>query len=424
MRRFLPCLFFLLSLYVARAQRDCRNQEYQQQLLATHPGLSAAYAGVESFTKNLRFNVLSGISGSGSSSSVTPAVITIPVVVHILYNNSSPDIPDAQVLSQIDVLNNDFSGNNTDRGKVPAYFAPFAADCGFRFALAKVDPVGKATNGIVRKQTSIQYFSYDDRAKSSDIGGDGAWDADRYLNIWVCNTVGGLLGYSSLPGAPKDKDGVVISKSVFGTINTSSPYNKGRTTVHEIGHWLNLRHIWGDAYCGDDYVDDTPPQQRANRGCPGGEQFTCGSTTHGDMYMNYMDFTDDACMFMFTWGQKERMRALFAPGGPRYALLSSPALSGQGLPVDSSGLKNQAAEPVMLSLYPNPTTSIITIGSQYNQDCIGKTCNIYNYMGQLVKSTILQSHRQTVDISRLQNGLYFIKVEGMRTTAVARFVKE
>jgi hypothetical protein len=140
-----------------------------------------------------------------------------------------------------------------------------------------------------------------------------------------------VLGYSSLPGGPADKDGIVISSMVFGTFNTISPFNKGRTATHEIGHWLNLKHIWGDGFCGDDKVDDTPNQESANRGCPGGEKITCGTSAHGDMYMNFMDLTDDACMYMFTLGQKERMRALFAQGGPRNSLVTSKALNDNGI---------------------------------------------------------------------------------------------
>ena len=129
--------------------------------------------------------------------------------------------------------------------------------------------------------------------------------------------------------------------------------------MHEIGHWLNLRHIWGDANCGDDKVDDTPTQQGPNRGCTSGEKLTCGSTAHGDMYMNYMDFSDDACMYMFTKGQRQRMRVLFEAGGPRNSLLFSNGLAGEGLQTDPGTSTGQ--QVMNLSLYPNPAVNMITV---------------------------------------------------------------
>jgi hypothetical protein len=298
------------------------------------------------------------------------------------------------------------------------------ADAGIQFALAKIDPRGRATSGIVRRWTSTLSFSYDDRAKSSALGGDDAWDSDSYLNIWVCNTANGLLGYSSLPGGSKDKDGVVMSVSAFGTINISGVFSRGRTAVHEIGHWLNLRHIWGDMSCGDDGVDDTPQQQTSTRGCPGGERLSCGSAAHGDMYMNFMDFTDDACMYMFTPGQRQRMRALFVQGGPRYPLLSSAVLTGTpigGAP-DPEPVNVPAGISVML--YPNPASSVIYIRTDNSVDCAGKTIRIYNRVGQLLYTGVLQSKQQHIDISRWESGLYFIKINGLANNAMTKFIKE
>ena len=206
----------------------------------------------------------------------------------------------------------------------------------------------------------------------------------NYLNIWVCNLEAGISGYASAPGGPKEKDGVVISTAVFGTINVNGPFNKGRTAVHEIGHWLNLRHIWGDASCGDDKVDDTPTQQGANRGCNSGEKFSCGSTAHGDMYMNYMDFSDDACMYMFTQGQRERMRILFETGGPRHSILFTKALDGASLPIDSlAGMESQSNN---LFLYPIPARSMLTLRLKEGCSNIGKKILIYNQLGQVIKA--------------------------------------
>ncbi|RYF77048.1 MAG: zinc metalloprotease, partial [Cytophagaceae bacterium] len=143
-------------------------------------------------------------------------------------------------------------------------------------------------------------------------------DPAHNLNIWICNIGGGILGYAQFPGGSAATDGVVIGPQYFGNTGyVAAPYDKGRTATHEIGHWLNLRHIWGDASCGNDLVADTPTQQTANYGCPSFPHVTCGNGANGDMYMNYMDYTNDPCMYMFTNGQTTRSRALFASDGVR-----------------------------------------------------------------------------------------------------------
>lgn len=418
------CFTFLYT--VLLAQKECLQEAYQQQLLRQYPQLHFQYSNIESFTHQHRFPfVIGGSIDSSSPAAVPPFVvperIVIPVVVHILWNTSAQDIPDAQVLSQLDVLNKDFSGLNADRNKIPAYFSALAADCGISFALAKMDPQGKPSSGIVRKQTATAVFGFDDKAKSSAAGGDDPWDAGNYLNIWVCNLVNGISGYASAPGGPATNDGVVISTGVFGVLNNNGPFSRGRTAVHEIGHWLNLRHIWGDANCGDDKVDDTPTQQGANRGCTSGEKLTCGSTAHGDMYMNYMDFSDDACMYMFTKGQRQRMRVLFEAGGPRNSLIFSKALAGEGLPTDAGTTAGQ--QVINLHLYPNPAVSMITV-QLLNSSGPAKNICICNQQGQIIKTITGVSKQQQVDISSLQPGLYFIKMEGTGFSMIKKFIKQ
>ncbi|MEP6750205.1 MAG: M43 family zinc metalloprotease [Bacteroidota bacterium] len=421
-------LFFFIQFFstIVLAQKDCRQDDYQQQLLTLHPLLHFQYDKIEAFGKKHPFSFITAgsVDTAGISTPFTiPAKIVIPVVVHILWNTSAQNISNAQVLSQIDVLNKDYSGANTDRNKTPAYFAALAADCGITFVLAKMDPQGHATTGIVRKQTSMPVFNFDDKAKSNTANGDDAWNADNYLNIWVCNLVSGISGYASIPGGPKEKDGVVISTQVFGTIHITGAFNKGRTATHEIGHWLNLRHIWGDANCGDDKVEDTPTQQAANRGCVNGQKFTCGSTSHGDMYMNYMDFSDDACMYMFTKGQRERMRVLFDTGGPRNSLLFSNALNGTGLPLQDTLAVNKDAGFDLL-LYPNPAVNMITLQLEENCNAIGKKIQVYNHLGQVIMVVNCTSELQQVNISPLHAGLYFIKVDGVRGEVMKKFVKQ
>jgi hypothetical protein len=247
--------------------------------------------------------------------------VTIPVVVHVVYGDATQNISDAQVQSQIPVLNQDYGAANADKGNVPQVWSNLVADAQVQFALATVDPAGKPTNGIDRVQAGAQSFTTDDKVKSAATGGADPWPSDRFLNIWVCNLGGGLLGYAQFPGGPAATDGVVILYTAFGTIGTATaPFNLGRTTTHEVGHWLNLIHIWGDRLdcSGTDLVDDTPPQQAPNYGKPAFPHVTCNNGPNGDMFMNYMDYVDDDTMVMFTPGQVARISA--ALDGPRSSL--------------------------------------------------------------------------------------------------------
>jgi hypothetical protein len=290
-----------------------------ERLEMLDPSVRTNMEAVERFTNDY---VTSHPAGSSR------VVVSIPVVVHVIYNNSTQNISDAQINSQLTILNNDFRKLNADRTAVPSVFTSLAADCEINFCLAQRTPSGTATTGIVRVSTTTTSFIDDDRMKSSSTGGDNAWDATRYLNSWVCNLGGGLLGYAQFPGGAASTDGVVVNYTAFGNIGTAtSPFNLGRTATHEVGHWLNLRHIWGDATCGSDLVTDTPTQSTSNFGCPSFPSVTCSNGPNGDLWMNYMDYTDDRCMYMFTTGQKTRMQALFASGGARAGLATSAGCS-------------------------------------------------------------------------------------------------
>jgi hypothetical protein len=225
------------------------------------------------------------------------------------------------VKSQIAALNRDFRAKNADKSRVPPAWKSLVADPKIEFALAKRDPNGKATSGITRTATTATEFGPDNGVKSKATGGKDAWPSDRYLNFWVCNLGQNLLGYAQFPGGPAKTDGVVILYSAFGTRGTvGPPFNKGRTATHEVGHFLGLRHIWGDRNdcSGNDFVADTPGAQAANMGKPAFPHITCNNGPDGDMFMNYMDYVDDAAMIMFTVGQAARMNATLA--GPRKKL--------------------------------------------------------------------------------------------------------
>ena len=233
---------------------------------------------------------------------------TIPVVFHILYNQSQEQISNAQVLSQLQVLNDDFTRNNADANNTPSSFSSIAADTKINFCLAKRDPQNDTTSGITYTNTEVTSFSlYDIRVFSDSLGGKDIWDPSKYLNIYVCNLTN-ALGFSSFPGGNSFKDGVVIDYQNFGTNGTvNPPYNLGRTATHEVGHWFNLFHIWGNGNCSSDMVDDTPTQETENYGCIVHPSPSC--TNNGDMFQNYMDYSNDDCMNLFTEGQKERMHA-------------------------------------------------------------------------------------------------------------------
>jgi len=328
-------LALLGGLAVSQAQtlRRCATMENLERLKQLDPDLEARMQDVEKHTQEVTGNMATNKYGMNS---VTGTIYQIPVVVHIVYNTTAQNITDAQVQSQIAVLNEDFRRTNADKGNTPAGFASLAADCEIQFCLASVSPTGAATTGIVRKYTTTTSFSQDDGVKYSSSGGDDAWPATKYLNIWVCNLGGGLLGYAQFPGGPAATDGVVIYYKYFGRGGSAvAPYNKGRTATHEVGHWLNLYHIWGDdngACTGSDQVSDTPNQGAEHYGCPGFPSSSCSNGANGDMFMNYMDYTDDACMNMLTLGQKTRMRALFNTGGAKAALLTSNGCGGTATP--------------------------------------------------------------------------------------------
>lgn len=413
------CLLALFSLLLfntpAVAQRECSSSAYNEVEVRNNPSLLSTNEKIESFIQNRLLSGTSRMSPSGTSGNGL-SVIKIPVIVHILYNTEEQRISPEQVRSQIDAMNRNFRMLNAGISTLPNHFKAYAADCFIEFELATTDPGDKPTSGIIWKKTSNAYFGTDDDIKFSNKGGDDAWDADRYFNIWVGKLSPGNIGYSSLPGNPKDKDGIVIRYDAFGTNGAAkAPYDLGVTTVHETGHWLGVKHIWGDRFCGDDGIADTPPQRGATPGCPSGIINACNNATGGVMYMNFMDLTHDACANMFTNNQRDRMRAMFADGGPRHSLLFSNANAGTPLPVESP--VDSIPLPVA-SLYPNPSAQVITVDTR---NFVGEFLFVMNRLGQVVIRQRIVSERMSVRVSALKNGMYFIKI-GQRGV-VHKFVK-
>jgi hypothetical protein len=401
----------LLLASMAFAQRECASSVYTDLQKAIDPTFAIKTIELENFVRRQKLT-------TRESGQEAPNVITIPVVVHVLYKTSTQNISEEQIKTQIEALNRDFRRKNTDTANTPERFKSFAADVQIEFALATADPKGRATNGIVRKATNVIRWSSDDKIKFSSQGGDDAWDSRYYLNFWI-GDLGTLLGYSSQPGAAAEKDGVVVNYTTFGTINVSAPYNLGRTATHEVGHWLGLKHIWGESYCGDDLVGDTPPQGNFTSGCPNTFRSSCSNGEMGDMYMNYMDFTNDACMNLFTTGQKQRMLSFFNEGGPRNLLLLSKGLNQPW--VAESPVEIPAN--TVFKIYPNPTTGELILNFEYNADWMGKTVSIVNIEGVIVMRIQINSKVQKINLSQLRSGMYFIQAENGSQKLREKFIK-
>lgn len=295
---------------VAEGSKSCYSMVNLNRLLNENPDLYKKMYDIEYTTrKNIAAKKPDGAGNGGGGGGSTPppysSAVSIPVIVNII-ETSAGRVTSQQISSQISILNQDYNNNNTNVNNIPAEFADKVADCQISFTLAQV-------NRVVNSRTS---WGTNDAMKYDSQGGINVTTPSTHLNIWVCEIGGGILGYAQFPGGPSATDGVVIGSDYFG--QTSGVYGKGRTATHEVGHWLNLRHIWGDGRCRqDDFVADTPSSDAPNYGCPSYPTVNCQSA---DMTMNYMDYVYDDCMYMFSNGQNTRMRSLFVSGGARASL--------------------------------------------------------------------------------------------------------
>lgn len=403
MKSLFQVLFGVLLTFVGHAQRVC--------------------------TTDIRFpvSVTNPLINGVARDTVPNEVINIPVVVHVLFNSTEQNISDEQVRSQIIALNNDFRRLNADRVNTPEIFAAVAADTRINFCLAQVDPQGRPSKGIVHRYTTVDHFLGDDAMKFTAAGGDDAWDSKKYLNIWVCNLFGRSLGYATMPGDDPSKDGVVIKYDVFGTIgNLRSPFNLGRTATHEVGHWLGLKHIWGDEYCGDDGIADTPQQLSYNYSCPTFPHVTSCSPASGEMFMNFMDLSNDACMNLFTVGQKLKMRSLFASGGIRNAFLQSFACdsslaAGAPLPDDTIPV---AKPPATVYAYPNPVPQLLNLDSKDGYGFTGKWIQVFDLTGAKQLMFLATNNKPSIPVQKLKPGVYLIRVGDGTEARVLKIVKQ
>lgn len=376
-------------------------------------------------------------------------VITIPVVVHVIHKGEAlgtgTNISVAQIQSQIDVLNQDFRRLNTDIFFSPAPFKGSSADPLIQFCLAQQKPDGTITDGIMRYSEPSQQdyinlgvpseFQCLNRITIENIIKPVTiWDRDKYLNIWVselkqlpplingqqtgeqgCNFDSTTLGYAQFPSLAPETDGVWVNYKYFGnTGNVISPFNLGRTATHEVGHWLNLRHTWGDEnQCNaDDLIIDTPLQAQASYGCNTFPSLdSCSSIFPGIMYMNYMDYSNDNCLSIFTFGQSARMDSTLF--NQRASLLTSNGC------VQGTLSNNDLENKNLIIIYPNPTISKAFFD---NSDFNFEKVEIYNYLGQEVSQInfISTTNNQEVDMSTLATGIYMLKfVKG----EISQFIK-
>jgi hypothetical protein len=384
-------LLFIIGSHI-NAQQGCTSYEYRQQELLLNPALNAKINEIEAFIQQRK------ASGISSTARENQPLITIPVVIHILYNNAEENVPDVFITSQLDLLNRAFRRQNADSNNTPLRFRSVAADCDIEFKLAISDPQRRPTSGVIRKYTPVKKWEADDKMKYASKGGDDAWDNNKYLNIWVCNLTR-VLGYATFPGGEAAKDGVVLQYNIFKWQNT---------IIHETGHWLNLRHIWGDEYCGDDLVDDTPKQGSYSSGCPSGIRSTCDNGVNGDMYMNYMDVTSGECINLFTEGQKKRMRSLFVAGGARTSLLSSHALLPPTNYESPVPVPEEKPKVEISSIYPNPATTEITMDFSHDVRWVGRSIMITSLQGLPMIQVNVTSKVMKVNVEKLKTGIYFI----------------
>lgn len=420
----------------------CVSSEYEQALQEANPSRLSTTA----FEQWIAPKVKAMKQRLESQRSIN-TVISIPVVVHVIHNGdalgSGENITDARVLSQITVLNQDFrrmvntNGYNEDA---------VGADVEIEFCMAQRKPDGTATNGIDRVNLGVASWATESSVENT-LKPTTIWDPTQYFNIWVCAfssspsaELYGILGYAQFPdssglgglstsGGAATTDGVIIDYRCFGSkaiANTGTyytDYDLGRTATHEIGHCFGLRHIWGDtASCTvnttdsfKDYCPDTPAASAENYDCLTTYD-SCPSAAGVDMTENYMDYTNDSCMNIFTLNQKARVLTVMQNSPRRSTLATSPACQTPLKTAEYELFDN-------IKLYPNPAQEYVTINISQGND-LPDSYGIYNALGQLVKqSNIHASSDLTIDTSSFSNGVYFIKINKETASKTLQFIK-
>ncbi len=424
-----PFIFLFVALALSPAmqavgQRRCAAAQYDSLLQAANP----SYRHGRELLEKLIQQDNAARRGGRVSGTQADTLIEIPVVVHVIHNTQNgriggtgnPNISDARIRSQMDVLNEDYQRRNADRTKTPAAYAGVAADLNIRFRLANTDPNGQPTTGITRHYNRKSEFATDEMRDLADIA---SWPTNRYLNIWVTSISGVFIGYAQFPDGTglagldpvnglEKSDGVMVDYRNFGRGPEvdSEVYDQGRSATHEIGHWLGLLHTWGDRDCGDDFINDTPrifgPNEGIDLDCP--EFFSaCSGGRVRNMTENYMDYSPDACMNLFTKNQSQRIRQVLVLSPRRRQLLES--------------LRPQLPASDVLAIakvYNNPFYVSQSAANPFRLDVLLKnrqdvTVEVFETAGKKVGVQLfaqIQSSSLTVGLNGLPQGLYIVRV--------------
>ncbi len=409
-RALIASLFFLFGAVILNAQAPhCHTDE----MLGNHLDQKSIKEEIALYEEQL----------SNTSPTRDEGIVhTIPVVVHIIHAGESigngPNLSQTKILEQLDILNDDFNQLNADQNLIPAEFAGLAANVEIEFCLARTTPDGNATNGITRSEygsiSSINFIE-------SNIKPQTQWDPTRYMNLWIVRMPDpSILGYAYLPSPTflhTHLDGVVLSHLKVGNQNSTT---RGRTLVHEVGHYLGLPHLWGftENDCDeDDFISDTPAVRTPYYGCPSYPQFTCGTS---DMFMNYMDYVDDNCMHMFTEGQKTVMRSII--NNQRKSLISNTDTACS----TTVSTNNSPELNELVKIYPNPCQDDLTISTPDNHTI--QSITVYDSSGRVLDFQVIphkdSSSTYYLDTNAYQDGMHVLKIETRTGESYAkRFVK-
>lgn len=368
---------------------------------------------------------------------------SIPVVFHILYTNEEEKISTEQIQSQLSALNRDFSHESIHEehpaDRPEGFYKRRPDHLAISFCLGMTKEQGQDLEGIEYVKTEREDWAFESAIKNSQAGGSSPWDTDRYLNIWVAHLADTVSGYAQYPGGPKELDGIVIDYRFLGTIGTAqAPFNEGKTLTHLVGNYLGLHDLWNESVrCGDDQVSDTPVHNAPNHGCPVYRHVsTCGNDFVVEMTMNFMDNTDDACMYMFTFGQMMRMHAVLSARGPRKHLGAGNSRctftpSSFNLSSSESGLQpnleNAAGDDLQLDFFlqPNPARSQVLVrlnqvlaqqGNLQIMDSNGRVVGNHYYL------LPAQQNEININCQNLSPGFYLVKLLAGKTLITKRLI--
>lgn len=376
----------------------------------------------KSLTKNYQPKpLIKNDKRSSSKSSSDSEIMTIPIIFHILYSDLTNKVSEAQVLSQLDALNRDFRNKaKREKNKVKANqkLDALAVDAEIEFCLANVSHIKSLSTPIHYVATNVKAFSSDQAVKFTNKGGTAAITPLEALNIWVCPMEKSVSGYAQMPGGPIETDGIVIDYRFFGTMGTATaPFDEGKTLTHLIGNYLNLHDIWGDRPCGDDQVADTPLHNAPNTGCSDYKHISLCNGNPVEMTMNFMDNTNDACMYMFTKGQKDRMHAVLREGGARENLIYGASHCKDFDPEEEDLLV--LPSNINLRVFPNPASSFFQIelvSAEETNVFISISDGLGKVIQQFEQTIPNQKQIITINSKDWPEGVYFIHAKSNKNT--------